>query len=73
MFHLVFVCNQRRENLTPAFSVAAKKKTLIVPDKDADGLTSGVILLKTLMFLGLLKVTLEVESCARLGPGELDA
>ena len=53
IFHLMFVCNSTRENLTLALSVAAKKKTLIVPDKDADGLTSGVILLKTLMFLGL--------------------
>ncbi|KAI0011318.1 DHH family protein [Xylariaceae sp. FL0662B] len=31
----------------------AKKKTLIVPDKDADGLSSGVILRKTLILLGL--------------------
>ncbi|KAK7745113.1 hypothetical protein SLS62_009912 [Diatrype stigma] len=34
-------------------TVAAKKKTLIVPDKDADGLTSGAILQKTLVLLGL--------------------
>ncbi|KAI8628200.1 DHH family protein [Xylariaceae sp. FL1651] len=33
--------------------VAAKKTTLIVPDKDADGLTSGAILQKTLLLLGL--------------------
>ncbi|KAI2602233.1 DHH phosphoesterase [Hypoxylon sp. NC1633] len=33
--------------------VSAKKKTLIVPDKDADGLTSGSILQKTLILLGL--------------------
>ncbi|KAK3935456.1 hypothetical protein QBC46DRAFT_323358 [Diplogelasinospora grovesii] len=33
--------------------VAAKKKTLIVPDKDADGLTAGAILQKTLIILGL--------------------
>ncbi|RYP09649.1 hypothetical protein DL764_001191 [Monosporascus ibericus] len=33
--------------------VAAQKKTLIVPDKDADGLTSGAILQKTLVLLGL--------------------
>ncbi|KAI1326907.1 DHH family protein [Xylariaceae sp. FL0255] len=33
--------------------VAAKKKTLIVPDKDADGLTSGAIMQKTLQLLGL--------------------
>ncbi|KAI0484843.1 DHH family protein [Xylariaceae sp. FL0804] len=32
---------------------AAKKKTLIVPDKDADGLTSGSILQRTLVLLGL--------------------
>ncbi|KAH7324496.1 DHH family protein [Stachybotrys elegans] len=32
---------------------AANKKTLIVPDKDADGLTSGAILHKTLVLLGL--------------------
>ncbi|KAI0541546.1 DHH family protein [Xylaria digitata] len=33
--------------------VAAKKRTLIVPDKDADGLTSGAILQKTLMLLSM--------------------
>ncbi|KJZ71013.1 hypothetical protein HIM_09592 [Hirsutella minnesotensis 3608] len=33
--------------------VAAGKKTLIVPDKDADGLSSGAILQKTLVLLGL--------------------
>ncbi|KAF2146143.1 uncharacterized protein K452DRAFT_315394 [Aplosporella prunicola CBS 121167] len=33
--------------------VKAQKKTLIVPDKDVDGLTSGAILLKTLTLLGL--------------------
>ncbi|KAI0889190.1 DHH phosphoesterase [Annulohypoxylon maeteangense] len=33
--------------------VSAKKKTLIVPDKDADGLSSGAILQKTLILLGL--------------------
>ncbi|KAI8953629.1 DHH family protein [Xylaria longipes] len=33
--------------------VVAKKRTLIVPDKDADGLTSGAILRKTLVLLGL--------------------
>ncbi|KAL7627756.1 hypothetical protein AAE478_001951 [Parahypoxylon ruwenzoriense] len=32
---------------------SAGKKTLIVPDKDADGLTSGAILRKTLVLLGL--------------------
>lgn len=34
-------------------SAAAGKKTLIVPDKDADGLSSGAILRKTLILLGL--------------------
>ncbi|KAI1817934.1 DHH family protein [Poronia punctata] len=33
--------------------VAAKQRTLIIPDKDADGLTSGAILQKTLLLLGL--------------------
>ncbi|KAJ3956061.1 hypothetical protein N0V92_007389 [Colletotrichum tropicale] len=33
--------------------VAAGKPTLIIPDKDADGLTSGVILHRTLVLLGL--------------------
>ncbi|KPM42351.1 hypothetical protein AK830_g4182 [Neonectria ditissima] len=33
--------------------VTASQRTLIVPDKDADGLTSGVILRRTLVLLGL--------------------
>ncbi|WYZ38055.1 hypothetical protein EsH8_II_001561 [Colletotrichum jinshuiense] len=33
--------------------VSAGKRTLIVPDKDADGLASGVILERTLVLLGL--------------------
>lgn len=33
--------------------MAAGKRTLLVPDKDADGLTSGAILRKTLVLLGL--------------------
>ncbi|GAW10804.1 hypothetical protein ANO14919_001390 [Xylariales sp. No.14919] len=33
--------------------VTSNKRTLIVPDKDADGLTSGAILKKTLILLGL--------------------
>jgi hypothetical protein len=36
-----------------ASSVTAQQRTLIVPDKDADGLTSGSILLRTLVLLGL--------------------
>lgn len=33
-------------------SVASRSKTLIVPDKDADGLDAGVIIRKTLIALG---------------------
>ncbi|RSM12025.1 hypothetical protein CDV31_006475 [Fusarium ambrosium] len=33
--------------------VSAKQRTLIIPDKDADGLTSGAILERTLALLGL--------------------
>ena len=39
--------------LTALGSVAAHQKTVIVPDKDADGLTSGAILRRTLILLGL--------------------
>ena len=40
--------------LTPrVLSAAVKEKTLIVPDKDADGLDSGVIIYRTLCALGL--------------------
>lgn len=35
------------------YSAGAGKRTLIVPDKDADGLTSGAILRRTLILLGL--------------------
>lgn len=42
-------------------SVAAQKRTLIVPDKDADGLTSGVILRNTLLLLGLQKDLISVH------------
>ncbi|KAJ6439383.1 putative dhh family protein [Purpureocillium lavendulum] len=37
----------------PSCSVTSHQKTVIVPDKDADGLTSGAILRKTLLLLGL--------------------
>lgn len=42
-------------------SVAANEKTLIVPDKDADGLTSGSILQKTLILLGLNPTLISVH------------
>jgi hypothetical protein len=35
------------------FSASSRKNTLIVPDKDADGLSSGVIVYRTLIALGL--------------------
>ncbi|KAL2202111.1 DHH phosphoesterase [Sarocladium strictum] len=41
--------------------VAAQKKTLIVPDKDADGLSSGAILKKSLMLLGLSEDLIHVH------------
>ncbi|KAH6677244.1 hypothetical protein B0J14DRAFT_651129 [Halenospora varia] len=39
----------------------AKKKTLIVPDKDADGLSAGVIVYRTLVKLGLDPKLLDVH------------
>jgi len=39
----------------------ANQKTLICPDKDADGLTSGVILLRTLVALGLPESLIDVH------------
>ena len=39
----------------------ANQKTIICPDKDADGLTSGVILLRTLTALGLSKDLIDVH------------
>ncbi|KAI5868361.1 DHH family protein [Durotheca rogersii] len=45
--------------------VAAKEKTLIAPDKDADGLSSGVILYKTLLLLGLPEDLITVHLLAK--------
>jgi single-stranded DNA-specific DHH superfamily exonuclease len=42
-------------------SASAKKPTLIVPDKDADGLSAGVIIHRTLVALGLDKSLLDVH------------
>ncbi len=39
--------------------------TLIVPDKDADGLTSGAILRTTLRLLGLLEELIQVHLLSR--------
>lgn len=41
------------ESDTNRISASANKQTLIIPDKDADGLTSGTILHRTLTLLGL--------------------
>lgn len=43
------------------YSAAAKHKTLIVPDKDADGLDGGVIIHRTLTALGLSPSLIEVH------------
>ncbi|KAL9119271.1 MAG: hypothetical protein Q9187_004177 [Circinaria calcarea] len=40
---------------------SAQEKTLIVPDKDADGLSSGVIILRTLTTLGLEASQIDVH------------
>jgi single-stranded DNA-specific DHH superfamily exonuclease len=42
-------------------SALSQEKTLIVPDKDADGLSSGVIIHRTLVKLGLNPKHLEVH------------
>lgn len=48
------VCNlSTPEASLRIFSAKSSQKTLIVPDKDADGLDAGVILLRTLTALGL--------------------
>lgn len=52
----IFVITQ----LTPA-SAEAGKRTLIVPDKDADGLSSGVIIYRTITALGLDQSLIEAH------------
>lgn len=42
-------------------SAAAQSKVLIVPDKDADGLSSGVIVYRTLTLLGLPSSLIDVH------------
>jgi nanoRNase/pAp phosphatase (c-di-AMP/oligoRNAs hydrolase) len=42
-------------------AAASSKKVLIVPDKDADGLSSGVILYRTLVALGLDQKLIDVH------------
>lgn len=53
--------------LISSFSVGTQKKTLIVPDKDADGLTSGSILQRTLVLLGLDPSLISVHLLSRGG------
>ncbi len=43
------------------YSAASQKSTLIVPDKDADGLSAGVIIHRTLLKLGLNSKHLDVH------------
>ncbi|PQE14469.1 dhh family protein [Rutstroemia sp. NJR-2017a BBW] len=55
-----------REQLNAAYEflrecAKAQKPTLIVPDKDADGLSSGVIIHRTLLKLGLEEKFLDVH------------
>ena len=55
-----------QQSLPPALEVTlksakAQKKTLIVPDKDADGLSSGVIVHRTLTTLGLRPDLIDVH------------
>ena len=52
-------CHERQ--LTCSFSAAAKERTLIVPDKDADGLDAGVIIYRTLTTLGLPNSLIDVH------------
>ena len=47
------LCISRAKKLTRVRSADANEKTLIVPDKDVDGLDAGVIVYRTLVALGL--------------------
>lgn len=48
-------------------SVSAKQRTLIVPDRDVDGLASGAILERTLVLLGLDKDLISVYTIRKGG------
>ncbi|KAH8592269.1 DHH family protein-like protein [Bisporella sp. PMI_857] len=52
---------RRKALKVDVYSAAAEQATLIVPDKDADGLSSGVIIHKTLVKLGLDPKWLDVH------------
>lgn len=54
--------NMTNHSLTEIkYSVAARKNVLIVPDKDADGLSAGAILRHTLLLLGVAPELLNVH------------
>jgi single-stranded DNA-specific DHH superfamily exonuclease len=59
-FVLLFPLEMQRPALT-GHSASAQRRTLIVPDKDADGLSSGVIVYRTLVKLGLDPACLDVH------------
>lgn len=54
-------CQAHAGHESNLYSAANGKKTLIVPDKDADGLSSGVIMYRTLVKLGLDPSLIEVH------------
>lgn len=54
-------CHAHVGNVTDLYSAASGNKTLIVPDKDADGLSSGVIMYRTLVKLGLNEAVIDVH------------
>lgn len=57
-----FVCLQSDvRHSSDNHSAAAQQRTLIVPDKDADGLSSGVIIHRTLVKLGLKPELLDIH------------
>ena len=57
VWHAIF----SQEPILRSKSASAGKKTLVVPDKDADGLDAGVILVRTLSVLGLARQLIEVH------------
>jgi single-stranded DNA-specific DHH superfamily exonuclease len=58
---MVLLDNPLPLHRSDCYSAAAQKPTLIVPDKDADGLSSGVIVHRTLVKLGLDPKLLDVH------------
>lgn len=58
---MVWLINPALEVISDLHSASAQKPTLIVPDKDADGLSAGVIVCRTLTRLGLDEKLLDVH------------